>query len=552
MSKENVLGPILNKPVKPTRRRFIAGAGLAAAGAMWLPHLSEGVPLVDPVAANLSSIPQFRFTGEPARQRKSFHDLTDAELVLLCKAISQMKNGSSVPMSMSSPRQWDQWVAIHERHCTEDGPGVPQVHWSWFFLPWHRAYLWFLERHLGYILTHDLGLNEGQSFALPYWDWITRMEIPNTRERETQGKSSPLFGYNLDLEDMVNNDNLGFDNGALWDGYRGPTLQKPNIDPANEITQDSKDHVEETLKFIAPDYIQGILGLPFEYFAGKPVISQKDGQGVLEIGPHNDMHDWVGSRIGTNRDMGTLRYAALDPIFFMHHANIDRIWSWYRKPQPDPDGSPWGSQSYVFADVDGSPVSVTVRDVIKSMTNVTYVEPQSPSAESLRLLSVLQTTSTTNPVERSETLVESAGTLGAKPLTVAISQKDTMKTLLTLETRPGVPPLSLLEIETGAIAYAKKFSIRVFVNMSDADRRTSITDSHYVGRIGGLDSESRGNEVSRERGHTFPLMIGSDSNFYKLVRPGEPFKITLVLIGPSANDQKFSIQVKSIKLKVFE
>jgi len=47
-------------------------------------------------------------------------------------------------------------------------------------------------------------------------------------------------------------------------------------------------------------------------------------------------------------------------------------------------------------------------------------------------------------------------------------------------------------------------------------------------------------------------MIGSDSNFYKLVRPGEPFKITLVLIGPSANDQKFSIQVKSIKLKVFE
>jgi len=58
---------------------------------------------------------------------------------------------------------------------------------------------------------------------------------------------------------------------------------------------------------------------------------------VLEQYPHNNGHDWVGSRQGKNRDMGTLRYAALDPIFFMHHGNIDRIWSLYKLTQPDPE-----------------------------------------------------------------------------------------------------------------------------------------------------------------------------------------------------------------------
>jgi tyrosinase len=43
---------------------------------------------------------------------------------------------------------------------------------------------------------------------------------------------------------------------------------------------------------------------------------------------HNGVHDWVG---GT---MGLLETAAADPIFWMHHANIDRIWwQWQQSAQ---------------------------------------------------------------------------------------------------------------------------------------------------------------------------------------------------------------------------
>ncbi|MGH7437710.1 MAG: tyrosinase family protein, partial [Polyangiaceae bacterium] len=108
-------------------------------------------------------------TIEPARERKSFFDLTDAELRLLCSAVGYMRSGSTDrPLSIDNQVQWDQFALTHTRHCTEAGPGTySQVHWSWFFLPWHRAYLWFLERHLASIITNVFD-EDGSAFALPY------------------------------------------------------------------------------------------------------------------------------------------------------------------------------------------------------------------------------------------------------------------------------------------------------------------------------------------------------------------------------------------------
>ena len=111
------------------------------------------------------------------------------------------------------------------------------------------------------------------------------------------------------------------------------------MDPANEVSPDSQEHVAETIQFMSAASIDLMLQLEFEDFAGKAIepasnVVTRDGLGALEHYPHNNGHDWVGARFGKNRDMGTLRYAALDPIFFMHHANIDRIWSLYHREQP--------------------------------------------------------------------------------------------------------------------------------------------------------------------------------------------------------------------------
>ena len=44
-------------------------------------------------------------------------------------------------------------------------------------------------------------------------------------------------------------------------------------------------------------------------------------------GYHNVVHGWVG---GT---MNNIMYSPADPVFWMHHAMIDRLWSlWQAKP----------------------------------------------------------------------------------------------------------------------------------------------------------------------------------------------------------------------------
>jgi len=556
-----------------TRRKFLVHTGLAAA-AMVISAGASSTTVYATSKTNESSHQhpsgrQFELKSEPQRERKSFHDLSEEEVVLLCRAIGYMRNGNGSTdkpankiLSVDSPIQWENWVKVHARHCTETNPGViDQVHWSWFFLPWHRAYLWFLERHLANVITQVFG-EDGSTFALPYWDWITHKEMPNTRLRVAKGLASPLFGYDLTKENMVSSDGLEFDNLALWDGYRKPTVVEPTMDPKNERTQDSKEHIEETIQFMSAQFIQFMLALDFEDFAGRAVepqakIPNPDGMGILEHYPHNNGHDWVGSRFGRNRDMGTLRYAALDPIFFMHHANIDRIWSWYRGAQPDPT-KPWGShkyiwgkQPYTFIDIDGSPVTVTVADIVTSMTNVRYREPQSPPAETAQLLSEVHA-----PQKQLQAkivpLVREEKTITTTPLTLSVAPRvETQSFFSSLTSKPN--PLSLLVIETGPVTYTGKFTVRVFVNMTNADANTSTHDPHYVGRIRALDSEARAQEAGKDFTHSFSIVIPpGQSNFYKLVKPGQAFSITLVALGPSMTDKSFQIPVKSINLKVFE
>lgn len=108
------------------------------------------------------------------------------------------------------------------------------------------------------------------------------------------------------------------------------------------------------------------------------------------------IHDWVGSRLGDNRDMGNLRYAALDPVFNLHHANIDWIWSRYPHT-PDPnqlqpetncaqvkDFETWLAKEFTFLDTDGKMKTVTVKDTLTKMSNVKYLPPAGTRRSSRR------------------------------------------------------------------------------------------------------------------------------------------------------------------------
>ena len=498
-----------------SRRNFL---GLGLFGAIGLSSAKSADRPVKPFElCGVADARPFVFGSEPLRVRKSFYDLTDDEVKNLCRAIGYMRN--KIPLEAAN--SWESYARIHYKHCTAFDADHPQVHWGWHFLPWHRGYIFFLERMLANILDKQFGI-DGSKFAYPYWDWTNNAEIPNTKERIEKGLSSPLFGYDLTQQNMVNGDNLGFDNLGLYNGNRGPTIEKSKMDPNLETTEDSKRHIQECRNYMSKEYINLMLTTPWEQFMGKPGINQKTGQGLLESGAHNDGHDWVGTRFGCNRDMGTLRYAANDPIFFMHHANLDRIWSLYKNPMPDVNG-PWGEQRYVYPDLDGSPVSVSVKDIYLWTQTVSY---QAPSLEKFMLKSAISPITSSS----SYTLQINKATIAKAGLSVTVEPDDNMRAVI----RNGLgSAISLLEIETGRLAHAGKASIKVYVG------------NKYIGRVKILDGEP--STTSFSASHTFTVPLGSLGNIADALPSIGKFDLNFYISGFDAD-----VLIRSVKIVVYK
>ncbi|GAU42116.1 hypothetical protein TSUD_350900 [Trifolium subterraneum] len=92
------------------------------------------------------------------------------------------------------------------------------------------------------------------------------------------------------------------------------------------------------------------------------------GAGSIENLPHTPVHIWTGDpREKHGEDMGHFYAAGRDPVFYAHHANIDRMWYVWkqlgkkRKNFSDPD---WLESSFLFYDENKNLVEVKVKDSV--------------------------------------------------------------------------------------------------------------------------------------------------------------------------------------------
>ena len=70
----------------------------------------------------------------------------------------------------SDPRSLIRQAWLHGYYCDPGQAGI-NVHNSWAFLPWHRAFLYYHEQILGSLIGKP-------HFRLPYWDWDQNGKIP--------------------------------------------------------------------------------------------------------------------------------------------------------------------------------------------------------------------------------------------------------------------------------------------------------------------------------------------------------------------------------------
>ncbi|CAA0836665.1 Unknown protein [Striga hermonthica] len=228
---------------------------------------------------------------------------------------------------------------------------------SWLFFPFHRWYLYFFERICARLLDDD-------TFALPFWNWDdpSGMEIPAPFDVP----GSPLHDRRRNqthLPPAVADLN--------WDG--SPTGLSPEKQRYYNLSVMYKQMVTNG---VTPRLF---MGQPFK--AGDD-INSLNGAGSIETAPHNTLHVWTGDPREPNvENMGVFYSAARDPIFYTHHANIDRLWTiWAEKLGgkvfTDPD---WLETSFVFYNEDKKPVRVKIKDCLNfSRLGYAYQEIETP------------------------------------------------------------------------------------------------------------------------------------------------------------------------------
>jgi tyrosinase len=92
-------------------------------------------------------------------------------------------------------------------------------------------------------------------------------------------------------------------------------------------------------------------------FGGAPRVRHDglDGpaaKGLLERRPHDSMHGAVAGPGGGF--MGGFTTAPLDPIFWIHHCNVDRVWEiWRSRGNSDPAEAAWRDQRFRFRNAAG-------------------------------------------------------------------------------------------------------------------------------------------------------------------------------------------------------
>lgn len=240
--------------------------------------------------------------------RKHIGDLTAQELAKFKAAVGIMRARSDI--NPLDPSGWTSQALQHALYCSSAVRNL-QVHWCWYFLPWHRGYLRSVEN----MLAAAIG---DKDFALPYWDWTRKPYI------------DPAYS--------------GFGN-PLHDQTRLYTS-------TDQIPLDFMD-VEAALQ--APNFFQ-FAGYPYPDGQGELV------EGVMEQSFHNNIHNWIGG------NMGAFPTAAFDPIFTGHHGNIDRAWNAWMNIHGKklPTDERWLNTVFTYPTWDGRLTRIAVKDMIET------------------------------------------------------------------------------------------------------------------------------------------------------------------------------------------
>lgn len=234
---------------------------------------------------------------------------------LTAAEIASIKTGitNMKALPYTNPTSWLYQAAIHG---TTQTPVLP----SWNTCHQAGAAFFFLAWHRMYCYFFEriLRAKSGDpNLTLPYWNYQTNAALHPDYRSSAAGN-------------------------PLYDGTRSATINSGGSLPASIMTS-----FANALNDNIPYY---------------------DFQSDIN-GPHGSVHVSVGG------NMGGVSSAAKDPMFWLHHCNIDRLWEeWLGKcgGRTNPTDAPWLTKSYTFFNETGAAISMTGSQIVNVATQLNY------------------------------------------------------------------------------------------------------------------------------------------------------------------------------------
>ncbi|SFQ16705.1 tyrosinase [Nitrosomonas cryotolerans] len=281
--------------------------------------------------------------------RKNVRSLSQTEIDTLVNAFLELKKYG----------RYDTYVHWHHQVM------IPSI-WPWepndpdyrngahlgpSFLPWHREFLLQLEKDLQTI---------DRSITVPYWDWTEDAADPF---------NSPIWSDKFLGGNGIENDHWRVADGPFahsngnWpvpaypeQGYPELGLKRQFGINANSLpdNEDLSLALRESF-YDTPPYNSSPFTLGFRNRLEGWVTQRADSR-VRTPGTqlHNRIHVWVGGNM-------LLMTSPDDPVFFLHHAFIDKVWAdWQAIMAEDkPDWAPH------YAPLKDGPAGHNLNDILK-------------------------------------------------------------------------------------------------------------------------------------------------------------------------------------------
>ncbi|KAG8932443.1 hypothetical protein FRC02_001122 [Tulasnella sp. 418] len=253
------------------------------------------------------------------------------------------------------------------------------THSTNIFPTWHRPYVALYEQVLQQYAIEKANEYQQQpagktwvaiaeALRLPYWDWAAKAIPPDEVINQdhidivtpddklnpdgswtTTSVVNPLWGYHF--TPPLDKSFSDYDYFANW----LKTLRHPTS--ADASATDNPDSLKRTLKLFATQFRNQthdmLLLIDNWYDFSNDQASKHDHNAYTSLeGIHDSVHNCTGGDPTTNVSghMAWLEFAGHDPIFFMHHCNVDRLFALWQAINPTiyvtPGDLPHGSWTY--------------------------------------------------------------------------------------------------------------------------------------------------------------------------------------------------------------